>query len=83
MSAASDAPFEVDQEKQEPAETHVSTYQKHQSELDAVFGGPEERERIERRLLWKLDLRMSILILIYILNYVRRLILICLACNVY
>lgn len=72
MSAASDAPFEIDQEKQEPAETHVSTYQKHQSELDAVFGGPEERERIERRLLWKLDLRMSILIFIYILNYIDR-----------
>ncbi|KAG1773215.1 hypothetical protein EV702DRAFT_923704, partial [Suillus placidus] len=27
--------------------------------------------KLERRLLWKLDLRMSILVLIYILNFVR------------
>jgi hypothetical protein len=28
--------------------------------LDDEFGGPEERRRLERRLLWKLDARMSI-----------------------
>jgi hypothetical protein len=38
---------------------------------DAEFGGQEERKRLEKNLLWKLDLRMSILIVIYILNYVR------------
>jgi hypothetical protein len=37
---------------------------------DAEFGGPEERARMERSLLRRLDLRHSILILIYILNYV-------------
>ena len=38
---------------------------------DAEFGGNEARKKLERRLLWKIDLRMSILVLIYILNYVR------------
>ena len=38
---------------------------------DEEFGGTEERRRIERKLLWKLDCRMSIMIVIYILNYVR------------
>lgn len=37
---------------------------------DAEFGGWEERRKIERKLLWKLDCRMSIMIIIYILNYV-------------
>ncbi|KAF8515446.1 major facilitator superfamily domain-containing protein [Gautieria morchelliformis] len=36
------------------------------------FGGVEGRKRLEKRLLWKIDLRMSILILIYVLNYVDR-----------
>ena len=35
------------------------------------FGGTEAREQMEKKLLRKLDLRMSILIIIYILNYVR------------
>jgi hypothetical protein len=35
---------------------------------DSQFGGPEERKRLERGLLRKLDRRMSILILIQILN---------------
>jgi len=33
---------------------------------------PEERAKLERKLLWKVDLRMSILIVIYILNYIDR-----------
>lgn len=37
---------------------------------DAEFGGYEERRKLEKKLLWKLDLRMSILVIIYILNYV-------------
>lgn len=37
---------------------------------DAEFGGTEERKRLEKKLLLKLDLRMSVLIVIYILNYV-------------
>lgn len=35
------------------------------------FGGTEERKKLEKKLLRKLDMRMSILIVIYILNYVR------------
>ena len=38
---------------------------------DAAFGGPEARTQLERKLLRKLDLRMSILVVIYILNHVR------------
>ncbi|KAG1806862.1 MFS general substrate transporter [Suillus plorans] len=39
---------------------------------DAEFGGSAARKELERKLLRKLDLRMSILVLIYILNYVDR-----------
>lgn len=37
---------------------------------DAEFGGTEARKVLERKLLLKVDLRMSIMIFIYILNYV-------------
>lgn len=37
---------------------------------DAEFDGYEERRKLERKLLWKLDLRMFILVIVYILNYV-------------
>ncbi|KAG1767864.1 MFS general substrate transporter [Suillus placidus] len=40
--------------------------------LDIEFGGPEARNKLERKLLWKLDLRMSSLVLINILNYIDR-----------
>ncbi|KAI0254770.1 MFS general substrate transporter [Lactifluus subvellereus] len=40
--------------------------------LDAEFGGSETRLELERKLLRKLDIRMSILILIYILTIVDR-----------
>ncbi|KAF7798936.1 hypothetical protein EIP86_010164 [Pleurotus ostreatoroseus] len=39
---------------------------------DSDFGGTEARKRLERKLLWKLDLRMSILVVIYVLNYIDR-----------
>ncbi|KAF6749940.1 sugar transporter [Ephemerocybe angulata] len=39
---------------------------------DAEFGGPESRRLLEKKLLFKVDLRMSILIVIYILNYIDR-----------
>ncbi|GJE84982.1 MFS general substrate transporter [Phanerochaete sordida] len=39
---------------------------------DEEFGGTEERKKLERKLLRKLDMRMSILIVIYILNYIDR-----------
>lgn len=38
---------------------------------DEDFGGHEARVQLERKLVRKLDLRMSIMIVIYILNYVR------------
>lgn len=37
---------------------------------DTAFGGPVARKALEKRLLLKIDLRMTILILIYILNFV-------------
>ena len=40
------------------------------NDSDASFGGPEERKRLEKKLLRKVDARMSILVVIYILNYV-------------
>lgn len=40
-------------------------------DADAAFGGYAERKKLERKLLWKLDCRLSILMVIYILNYVR------------
>lgn len=39
-------------------------------DYDTEFGGPEERNRLEQKLLRKIDARMSILVVIYILNYV-------------
>ena len=39
-------------------------------DTNVEFGGTEERQRLERKLLWKLDCRMSILVVIYVLNYV-------------
>ncbi|KAF9482432.1 MFS general substrate transporter [Pholiota conissans] len=39
---------------------------------DAEFGGTEARKVLEKKLLLKIDLRMSILIFIYILNYIDR-----------
>ena len=38
--------------------------------VDADFGGTDARKALEKRLLLKLDLRMSIMIIVYILNYV-------------
>lgn len=38
---------------------------------DEDFGGHEARLTLERKLVRKLDMRMSILVVIYILNYVR------------
>ena len=37
---------------------------------DAEFGGHEARVKMEKKLVRKLDARMCILIIIYILNYV-------------
>jgi hypothetical protein len=42
----------------------------HDENLDAEFGGAESRRHLERKLLRKIDARMCILVVIYILNYV-------------
>lgn len=55
----------------EKAEPDVESIQVTQDDPDAEFGGPEARKKMERKLLWKLDLRMFILVIIYILNYVK------------
>ncbi|KAH7915561.1 major facilitator superfamily domain-containing protein [Hygrophoropsis aurantiaca] len=39
---------------------------------DSEFGGCEARKLLERKFIAKLDLRMSILVIIYILNYIDR-----------
>ena len=41
-----------------------------ENNFDTEFGGIIARRELERKLLWKIDKRMSILVLIYILNYV-------------
>ncbi|KAF5321693.1 hypothetical protein D9619_000309 [Psilocybe cf. subviscida] len=41
-------------------------------DVDAQFGGTEARKALEKKLLRKIDLRMSVLIVIYILNYIDR-----------
>ena len=51
-------------EKQAPAVANFN------EDPDAEFGGTEERKRLEKKLLRKIDMRMSILVIIYILNYV-------------
>ncbi|KAH9977701.1 MFS general substrate transporter [Lactifluus volemus] len=42
------------------------------SDVEAEFGGREARLKLEQKLLRKLDMRMSILVLIYVLNYIDR-----------
>ena len=63
-----------DHEKQLPQENEIYDAQTEQvlnNDPDAEFGGHEARKIMERKLLWKLDARLSILVIIYILNYVR------------
>jgi hypothetical protein len=60
------------------ASTGNDSHLKHDTEdPNAEFGGAEARRVLERKLLRKIDLRMSILVVIYILNYVRFLLLYC------
>lgn len=50
---------------------HVGDTEQAPRDIEAELGGREARLVLERKLLRKLDMRMSILVLIYILNYVR------------
>ncbi|THH13282.1 hypothetical protein EW146_g6915 [Bondarzewia mesenterica] len=72
MSNENHDPEKIPSNKVDSNVYSLSAYQTHQDELDAEFGGPEARKRLERQLLWKLDMRMSILVFIYILNYIDR-----------
>ncbi|KAF7977659.1 hypothetical protein HWV62_3092 [Athelia sp. TMB] len=56
----------------EDEERRVENTYKASDDLNEEFGGTEAREKMEKKLLRKLDLRMSILIIIYILNYIDR-----------
>lgn len=40
------------------------------SDPDAEFGGTEARKKLEKRLVFKVDIRMFIIVIIYILNFV-------------
>lgn len=59
---------EKDTEKVQGVKHHDSSAAE---DPDAEFGGTEARRKLERKLLWKVDVRMSIMVVIYILNYVR------------
>lgn len=64
MSPASiDSAHSKEQDLESPVEK--------QYDNDAEFGGHEARVKLEHDLVRKLDFRMSILVVIYILNYVR------------
>ncbi|KAF5322542.1 hypothetical protein D9619_000307 [Psilocybe cf. subviscida] len=51
---------------------HSTSSAESPDDFDAQFGGTEARKVLEKKLLRKIDLRMSILIVIYILNYIDR-----------
>ena len=60
--------------KEKGRDEHILEYYNKDSEAaldsDGEFGGTEARKRLERKLLSKLDARMSILVVIYLLNCV-------------
>ncbi|KAF8076337.1 MFS general substrate transporter [Lyophyllum atratum] len=59
-------------EKDAEKQTGSLHYDVSTEDPDAEFGGTEARRKLERKLLWKVDMRMSIMVIIYILNYVDR-----------
>jgi hypothetical protein len=69
-SASDDGKSQMMQGDTEKVENVDVVDMKDFQDADAEFGGTEERKKLERKLLWKIDLRMSILTLIYILNFV-------------
>lgn len=40
------------------------------ADFDAEFGGPDERKKIEKTLVRKLDMRNAFFVILYLLNYV-------------
>ena len=64
------SPQDFTQKSSKEIEDHQVDHQL-STDPDAEFGGHEARVRLEKKLVRKLDARMCILIIIYILNYVR------------
>ncbi|KAI0722220.1 MFS general substrate transporter [Cerioporus squamosus] len=62
----------VEHDRNEHAHHHRDVEADPQHLGDKEFGGHEARKKLEKKLLRKLDARMSILIVIYILNYIDR-----------
>ncbi|PFH46169.1 hypothetical protein AMATHDRAFT_77797 [Amanita thiersii Skay4041] len=66
-------PSSRDSAEKSPIDGRPSSQQeKHIDHSDDDFGGPETRKELERKLLLKIDLRMGIMVVIYILNYIDR-----------
>ncbi|KAG1788911.1 MFS general substrate transporter [Suillus plorans] len=63
------APDPFDTAPISPSKEHVECKE---LDVDAEFGGIKARNKLERKLLLKLDLHMSMLVLMYILNFIDR-----------
>jgi len=62
----------TDEKDKDVHKVETTSLDSQERDPNAEFGGIEERQRIEKALLWKLDCRMTIMVVIYILNYVDR-----------
>jgi hypothetical protein len=60
----------VDVMQVEDSRVSNSPFKEPNLDCDAEFGGTEERRKLEKKLLRKIDARMSIMVIIYILNSV-------------
>lgn len=65
-------PPSTNEKEKEAVDERLSDVQHDTLNPDAEFGGTEARKALEKKLLLKLDLRLSILWVIYILNYIDR-----------
>ncbi|RPD66729.1 MFS general substrate transporter [Lentinus tigrinus ALCF2SS1-7] len=73
LEKTSDVGIEHDRDEHADQPHHTRDVEADPQHLgDEEFGGHEARKKLEKKLLWKLDVRMSILIVIYILNYIDR-----------
>lgn len=61
----------INEKEKDALKIETNSLDSHERDPNAEFGGLEERRRLEKSLIWKLDCRMTILVVIYILNYVR------------
>ncbi len=61
----------INEKEKDALKIETNSLASQERDPNADFGGLEERQKMEKSLLWKLDCRMTILVVIYILNYVR------------